>query len=228
MLGGAFTGVILPSASKVVALGDKMAQDRIAYDGTKYISIILCFCSFGMMSVSKEMLQIYVGSEYLYLDSWLIVWLLIILLSHNQAVSSLILSGSDIRPITYSTTVASIVGLLLCWFLIPSWGVGGTVIGFGVYNLIQILFYYLYYWPKMNIDSFRVFKSSFIPGVATGTIAMLSVKYGVEYVLWFNNGWIEFFTEGTAFTLLYVMMVYFFVLNKSDKVFFLKLIKRNN
>ena len=228
MLGGAFTGVILPSASKVVALGDKMAQDRIAYDGTKYISIILCFCSFGMMSVSKEMLQIYVGSEYLYLDSWLIVWLLIILLSHNQAVSSLILSGSDIRPITYSTTVASIVGLLLCWFLIPSWGVGGTVIGFGVYNLIQILFYYLYYWPKMNIDSFRVFKSSFIPGVATGAIAMLSVKYGAEYVLWFNNGWIEFFTEGTAFTLLYVMMVYFFVLNKSDKVFFLKLIKRNN
>ena len=102
------------------------------------------------------------------------------------------------------------------------------MIGFGVYNLIQILFYYLYYWPKMNIDSFRVFKSSFIPGVATGAIAMLSVKYGVEYVLWFNNGWIEFFTEGTAFTLLYVMMVYFFVLNKSDKVFFLKLIKRNN
>lgn len=228
MLGGAFTGVILPSASKVVALGDKTAQDRIAYDGTKYISIILCFCSFGMMSVSKEMLQIYVGPEYLYLDIWLLIWLLITTLSHNQAISSLILSGSDIRAITYSTAVASIIGLILCWFLVPYLGVGGTVIGFGVYNLIQILFYYLYYWPKMNIDSFRVFKSSFIPGVAIGAIAMLLVKYGIKYVLWIDNDWIKFFTEGTAFTLFYVMMVYFFVLNKSDKVFFLKLIKRNN
>ena len=80
----------------------------------------------------------------------------------------------------------------------------------------------------MNIDSFRVFKSSFIPGVATGAIAMLLVKYGIKYVLWIDNDWIKFFTEGTAFTLFYVMMVYFFVLNKSDKVFFLKLIKRNN
>lgn len=228
MLGGAFAGVILPSASKVVALGDKTAQDRIAYDGTKYISITLCFCCFGMMSVSREMLQIYVGLEYLYLDYWLIIWLFIPLLSHNQALSSLILSGSDIRPITYSTAVASVIGLLLCWFLIPSLGVGGTVVGYAAYNVIQILFYYLYYWPKkMNISSGRLFKSSFSPSFIVGGVSILLVRSGFKYVIGEQNTWVVFFCEGVLFLLLYAIMIYVFVLNAKDKAFFTQLFRKH-
>lgn len=228
MLGGAFMGVILPSASKVVALGDMNAQDRIAYDGTKYISITLSFCCFGMMSVSTDMLQVYVGNGYLYLDLWLNVWLLFTLCSHNQAISSLILSGSDIRAITYSTVVASIVGLLLCWFMIPYFEVGGTVIGFGAYNLIQILFYYLYYWPKkMKINSWKVFSSSFLPAACIGGLVMLIAKYGIPLICPQENHWIGLFIKGTVFTLIYVILICLVVLNKTDKEFFFKLIKKH-
>ena len=228
MLGGAFMGVILPSASKVVALGDKEAQDRIAYDGTKYITITLCFCCFGMMSVNKEMLQLYVGSDYLYLSVWLDLWLLTTLTAHNQAISSLILSGSDIRAITYCTIVSSLIGLVACWFLIPAFEVGGTVIAYGIYGLIQILFYYLYYWPKrMHIDSRKVFRSSFFPSVATGIVAMLLVRLGMKRIFWADNDWINFFMEGIAFTVLYMGMIYAFVLNAKDKGFFLKLIRKH-
>lgn len=228
MLGGAFMGVILPSASKVVALGDKEAQYRIAYDGTKYITIALCFCCFGMMSVNKEMLQLYVGNDYLYLSVWLDLWLLTTLTAHNQAISSLILSGSDIRAITYSTISASLIGLLACWFLIPVLEVGGTVIGYGIYGLIQILFYYLYYWPKkMHIDSRKVFRSAFLPSVMTGIIAMLLVRYGLRQILWSDNNWINFLLEGITFTLLYIITVYLCVLNTKDKDFFFKLIRKH-
>ena len=228
MLGGAFMGVILPSASKVVALGDKDAQERIAYDGTKYISITLCFCCFGMMSVSSEVLQIYVGTEYMYLDIWLLIWLLITTLSHNQAISSLILSGSDIRAITYSSAVASVAGLVLCWYLIPYFGVGGTVIGMGAYNIIQILFYYLYYWPKkMDINSVRVFKSSFFPSVLTGGVAMLLTRFGLRQLFGVGSVWMDFLMEGIVFTLLYIGMIYVVVLNARDKNFFLKLVRKH-
>lgn len=228
MLGGAFMGVILPSASKVVALGNKEAQDRIAYDGTKYITVTLSFCCFGMMSVSTDMLQVYVGSDYLYLDIWLVIWLLLTLCSHNQALSSLILSGSDIRAITWSTATASVIGLLLCWVTIPRFEVGGTVIGYGVYNLIQISFYYLYYWPKkMGIDSWRIFRSSFLPVACVGGFAMLLVRYGMPFICTLENHWAGLFLKGTAFTLFYVVLVYGVVLNKRDKDFFFKLIKRH-
>lgn len=228
MLGGAFMGVILPSASKVVALGDKEAQDRIAYDGTKYITITLCFCCFGMMSVSKEMLQLYVGSDYLYLGIWLDLWLLTTLTAHNQAISSLILSGSDIRAITYSTIAASIIGLLVCWISIPYLEVGGTVIGYGIYGMMQILFYYLYYWPKkMHINSGRVFRYSFFPSVAVGIVAMLLARFGLKQIFWTDNDWVNFLMEGFVFTILYIGMVYAFVLNTKDKGFFFKLIRKH-
>lgn len=228
MLGGAFMGVILPSASKVVALGDKEAQNRIAYDGTKYITIALCFCCFGMMSVSKEILQLYVGNDYLYLSVWLDLWLLTTLATHNQAISCLILSGSDIRTITYCTLVSSLIGLFVCWFLIPVFEVGGTVIAYGIYVLIQILFYYLYYWPKrMHINSGKVFRLSFFPSVAVGIAAMILVRFGLEQIVWIDNEWWNFLMKGFAFTLLYMGMVYTFVLNIKDKNFFLKLIRKH-
>ena len=37
----------------------------------------------------------------------------------------------------------------------------------------QILFYYLYYWPKkMHINSGKVFRYSFFPSVTAGIVAL--------------------------------------------------------
>ena len=76
MIGGAFLPVLLPSASKVRARNDMKSYYRVAYDGTKYISILLCFCTFGMMSIGPDILTIYVGEEYLYLIPWFNLWLI--------------------------------------------------------------------------------------------------------------------------------------------------------
>ena len=61
MLAGAFMGVLLPSTAKIIAEHNKEAYYKVAYDGTKYISIMLCFCCFGMMTVGSEILTLYVG-----------------------------------------------------------------------------------------------------------------------------------------------------------------------
>lgn len=221
-LGGAFMGVVLPSASKVVASGDMNAQHRIAYKGTKYISITLCFCCFGMISIVPELLLVYVGKEYLYLTFWLDLWLLATLAAHNQAISGLILAGSDIRAITYSTLVASVVGLLLCWFLIPFFDVGGTVIAYIAYCLVQILFYYCYYWPKvMNINSKRIFLQSFAPFVVIGTIISVVLRY-VTFTL---GVWPSLLIKGGAFSILYFMSI-ISILDQEDKRYFIGLIKK--
>ena len=63
MFAGAFMGVLLPSTAKIIAEHNKEAYYKIAYDGTKYISIMLCFCCFGMMTVGSEILTLYVGKS---------------------------------------------------------------------------------------------------------------------------------------------------------------------
>lgn len=223
MLGGTFMGVFLPSASKVVAMHNQSAQDQIAYQGTKFISIAICFCCFGMMSVSSEMLLVYVGKEYLYLTFWLDLWLWATLVTHNQAISSLILAGSDIRAITYSSIIASIIGLLLTWFLIPIYAVGATVIGYLVYCMIQILFYYFYYWPKvMKLNSVKVFLSSFAPYMCIGAFLCVGLRYLSFEDL---NIWFVLLLKGSCFGILYIVMTYF-VIDKQDKEFVYKLAKR--
>ena len=222
VLGGAFIGILLPYTSKVVANHDKRAYYRMAYDGTKYISILNCFCCFGMMTVSSEILTLYVGTSYLYLIPWLNLWLLCTLGTHNQAISSLILAGSDIRAISYSSVFASIIGLIFSWFLIPYYQIGGVCISFAIYMIIQLGFYYIYYWPKkMKIDSVRVFKNCFLPYVVLGVVLFYIVH---QIPLYFTPIYM-FFIKGMIFSILYLSILWV-IINKNDKVFIKKILRR--
>ena len=222
MLGGAFTGILLPSTSKVVANHDKKAYYRMAYDGTKYISMLICFCCFGVMSVGSEVLTLYVGKSYLYLIPWLNLWLLCTLGTHNQAISSLILAGNDIRAISYSSVIASIIGLLTAWFLIPYYEIGGVCIAFAVYAVIQLAFYYIYYWPrKMKINSMKVLKNCFVPYVILG----VALFYLIRQVPIFLAPIYMLFIKGIIFTILYFSILWV-IINKDDRAFIKKIVRR--
>lgn len=222
MLGGSFLGVLLPSVTKAVANNNTEAINHVVYDGTKYISLLLCFCSFGVISVAPELLNMYVGPKFAYLSVWLIGWLLLLTLSHNQAISSLILAGSDIRAITYSSIIASVLGLIACWFLIPKYQVGGTVLAYAVYMIIQMGFYYFYYWPrKMKINSWKVFYVCYGPYLLLGAI----LAFCCHYINVTDNKWIAFLVKGIFFAILYGVCS-FLLLNKNDKQFILKIVKK--
>lgn len=223
MFGSAFLGALLPSASKAVAQHNQSAYYKIAYDGTKYITIILCFCTFGMMTIGREVIIMYVGESYLYLVPWLNLWLLCTLSVHNQAISSLILSGSNIRAITYNTAIASIVGLILSWILIPYFQIGGVIISFVIYALIQLLFYYFYYWPKkMLINSKIVFFKSFFPYVVCGVFLYYMINYLVVFCI---SPLISFFIKGGCFTLFFFLFSYL-TTTRQDKEYLYSLCKK--
>lgn len=222
MTGGTFLGVALPWASKAVATHNQEAEDKIAYRGTKYVTIILVLCCFGMISISKDVLSLYVGESYLYLTGWLVLWLLTTLMGHNQAISSLILAGAGIRAITYNTAISAVIGLAVCWFTIPYWHIGGTIVGYGVYGLCQIVFYYIYYWPrKMGIDSKQVFTNSFLPFAVTGALLATALFY-VELPV---NHLMSLLAKGMSFLLVYLIATWM-LMAKEDKTFILSLVKK--
>lgn len=217
MLGGAFMSVLLPTASRIVAVNDTEGQHRMIYQGTRFVSIAICFCCFGMISVAPELITVYVGREYLYLIGWLDLWLLTTLCTHNQAISVIILAGADIRAITYCTIVSSMIGLLICWFTIPAYQVGGTVIGYAVYCIIQLGFYYFYYWPHvLHIDSLRVFFKSFLPYMGIGLLVATSLRL-VHFDI---SPWLVGMSKGFAFLFAYALLIVW-SLSKED-IHFLK------
>ena len=218
-----FLPVLLPSTAKIVARKDQKAYYKVAYDGTKYLSIVLCFCTFGMMAVGPDTLSLYVGEDYLYLIPWFNLWLICNLVSHNQAISSLILAGSDIRAITYSTIVASVLGLVASWFMIPQYQVGGVVIGFAIYGSIQMLFYYIYYWPrKMKISSWRVITYSVGPYILSGIIGYYVCRLLPDC----GGHWRNFFCYGLSFAVIYLVAT-MLLSTKEDRDFYLSILKRH-
>lgn len=219
--GGTIVGILLPSTAKVVAQHDKDAYYKVAYDGTKYISILICFLCFGMITVSSEVIVLYVGESYLQLLPWLSIWLLCTLSTHNQAISSLILAGTDIKVLSYSSAVASILGLLVCWFLIPSFQIGAVCLSYIAYLAIQLGFFYFYYWPqKMHIQSKKVFLECFSPFVFVGIISCLIVeKIPFEY----DCLWLSGFIKGFLFSIIYLCSSFLFI-SKNDKKFLKKLL----
>lgn len=222
MMSGAFIGALLPSTSRVIAKHNKEAYYKVAYIGTEYITIVVSFFCFCLMAMGSDLLTIYVGKEYLYLIPWLNLWLLCMLGNHNQAISSLILAGTDIRAISYSSVVASIAGLLVTWFTIPIYQIGGTVIGFVVYMAAQMAFYYFYYWPRrMAINSLHVFLRSFLPFLIVGIDCYIIV----QYLPLSDNSWINVLARGSFFTLLYGIAVWA-IITKEDRKFGRKTIKR--
>lgn len=223
MFAGAFMGVLLPSTAKVVAEHNKEAFYKVAYDGTKYISVMICFCCFGMMSVGPDVLTLYVGKPYLYLIPWLNLWLICTLSTHNQAISSLILAGTDIRAITYSSVIASVVGLVLSWILIPYYNIGGVCIAFFVYGLIQMLFYYCYYWPvKMKISSSKVFLGCFMPYVVIG-----SALYWIISMLCISEvAMVQFLIKGVIFAVFFILLS-ILMMTKDNRKFIFRILKNN-
>lgn len=216
-----FMSALLPSSAKVVARDDKKAFYRVAYTGTKYLSTVCSFCCFGMIAISNEVISLYVGDSFLYLVPWLNLWLLCTLVSHNQAISSLILSGTDIKPVTYNTAISSLTGLLAAWLLIPEYQIGGVVIAFCIYVVMQLLFYYLYYWPrKMKIDSWKVFSESFAPAVATGSILVIA---GNIWKLHDIPTSLSLIIKATLFSIFFAVGTYLFF-NKEDKAFISKFV----
>lgn len=225
MLGGSFLSVIMPSASKAVALRDKEAQNKIAYQGTKYITIALCFCCFGVISISPTLLTIYVGREYLYLTLWLDLWLATTLINHTQAVSSLILSQNNIRAITYATIVASVIGVVLCWFLVPYFGVGGTVLSYGTYGFVLLVFYYCYYWPKvMKLHSLKILSNAVLPSIVLALFPALAIRFLSDKLPVLNN-YLNFILYGVIFAITYIILIWLITFSKEDKSFFRGLLR---
>ncbi len=221
--GGIFLGVLLPTTSRIVAKENQNAIEKVIYAGSKYISIILCFCSFGMMGIGKEMITLYVGESYVHLLPWFCLWLFCVLNMHTSVITSIILAGTKIQGIAGCIIFCSCVGLVLTWFLIPSFGVGGTVLALCVYVVCELLFYYVWYWPrKLNVRSGYIFFRLFLPYVLIGAVLAWLVS---QHIGAFSSVWLTFLVKGSAFAIAYAAACALLMTGR-DWEFFRAILKR--
>ncbi|WP_372774343.1 lipopolysaccharide biosynthesis protein [Mangrovibacterium sp.] len=164
-IGGMLISILLPKTSKAIQQKNRKSIEQIAYEGTKYTSIIVILLCLPIILSAKEILSLYVGDSYAHLSIWLSVWVATItLFLHGSPTASLVLATGKTRMLVYSSAIACIVSIALNAILCSYYGVGSAVIGYLVYIIIQMAFYYLYFNQKiLELDSLKVFKSFIFP-----------------------------------------------------------------
>ncbi len=175
-IGGIFISIFLPKTSKLLQENNNEEIRHFAYTATLYTSIIIVALAMPFILCGKEIITLYVGSEYIHLTPWLIAWIFTILFYlHNSPVASLVLATGKTRMLVYSSAIASIVSLLTNAIFCSSFEAGSAVLGYAVYIAIQMSFYYFYFNNKvLKLKSWKVFKSFIIPALL-GSVALLTV-----------------------------------------------------
>lgn len=164
-IGGSIISILLPKTSKAVQRNDRIAIEKMAYEGTRFTSILVAFLCFPIMLNARELLTLYVGIGYQHLAIWLSLWVFTLtLFLHNTPVASLVLATGKTRMLVYSSAIACVVSMVINALLTSGLGVGSAVIGYLMYIVIQVLFYYLYFNNKiLGLKSLMVFKSFIVP-----------------------------------------------------------------
>ena len=215
---GSLMGILLPITSKLDSndKGNAETEALIIYDFTKIITILLSFLVFGLVLISKPFLLIYIGSDYLGLTMWLSLWAFSFLGNHIVAISAIVLAKNNLKTITYFTVFSCVVSLLICWFFCEEYKIGGVVFSIISYSLLQLLFYYTYYYPKvMRLNSKKIFITSFLIPTLIGMASFFIVDLMLNFFK-FGNNWSEIFSKGFVYVLLFFIAVNFFSVKIKD------------
>lgn len=216
-IGGVFMQVLLPSASKAYAEGDSRRMERLIFESTRYISAFLAFMVFVLILNAGDLLALYMGEDYRGLSAWLSIWLLTVLLSlHNTPVASLVLSTGKTKPLVYSSGIACMASLPVTALLADSLQAGAAVVGYLVYMVLQVGFFYGYYIPRvLQLNGSRLLLHAFLPAVA-GASGALVAACGLSDWLSLPAGYGTLIVKTGIFAVTYGLFLLVAVVRPSD------------
>lgn len=222
---GTFTQVLLPIVSKMKVSGDINGLTKIVNQGTRLANIFLTLIVFSIIISCNELINVYVGQDFINIEKWLILWLLMLLLSHRNVMTSLVFAQSELRPVAVMGGIAMCIALVAYIILIPYFGVGGAVIGYFIHDLIHTCFYYFYYFPKyVKINVIPNLLEKIIP---TWVVAMfLTILLTCLFNNLVLNKTLTILLKSGSFAILFCICAFIFLLTKEDKLFILNRLKR--
>ena len=221
---GVFNQILLPLVSKSVARENHEEIFQILHRGTKYISIFIVSVICILVINIEQILELYVGSEYTQLSSWAIVALITLLSLHSAPVSALIMARGRLVPLIIFSALNAILSIGLISLLTPQYGVGGAIISFLIYTILQQSFIYGFYiriYYKIPVR--RILVQGFVFPVFAGAIAAVCSIILVE-LLGIETNVAQMFFNSSLFAAIYASLCLGFIVKpKEVKSLFIEL-----
>ena len=225
VFGSVFIMSMLPASSKLTRDQDIHARQTLLVKGTRYVTFFLSFVLLPVAVLRSEFLYLYVGEQFLHLDDLVVVMCLTMLFQiHLSAVVSMIYAIGRLREIVAFTLVSAVVSLTITALLGMEYGVAAAVCAFTVYIVMQLIFYYIYYIPKViKSDPWEIFARGFLPGYLVWMLGFIMLTAISEFIVFEELLWtLSFYFILTI--LVYAAVAWFFV-TEEEKHVILKLVR---
>lgn len=163
------------------------------------------------------------GSDYTYLYSWLVLWIILVLFQiHSTPANALILAYGKTKLLVCVSAIACIISIIINAILASKIGVGSSIIGYSTYIMVNLLCYYLLMYKKiLQLKRIRIFSAFFVP-TFLGCIALVATYY-LTYKLDVPIGNLRFqqicsfMIKGIIWLLIYSSMIFVFKIVRYKK-----------
>ncbi len=213
---GVFAQILLPLISKSVALEEHEKISQILHKGTKYISIFVVSLICILVINIEQILELYVGSEYTHLSSWAIVALITLLSLHSAPVSSLIMARGRLAPLILFSAINAMVSLGLIALLTTAYGVGGAILSFLIYTILQQSFIYGFYIRKyFKIPVGMLLIKGFLFPVFVGAIAVVC-SITLVNLIYIETNLVKILINSSIFIFIYASLCLRFIVKPKE------------
>lgn len=211
------SGLLLPRISIMVAnnaSSEELTAIMIKFGRIQYV--IMGFLLSGFFLYGKEFIGLWAGSEYIKSYYMILIIMIPITIPLIQNTGLSILQAKNLMG--FRSLVLIVIGLINVLISIPLAilyeGIG-VAMGTGISYLIgNIIIMNIYYHKKININ-IPLFWNNIIM-MSIPMLAALSIGYGINYLLT-TNSILHLFIKICLFTILYLLLMWFFGFNGYER-----------
>lgn len=214
----AISKTYIPAISEQEASGDHEMVRSIYISGTRYMIIVSNLLSIGMIVLGGAFIAIWMGPKYKELGETVLILLFInqYFQGPQQISYSILLGLSKQKYYSYMSIVVSMANLLLSVLLVQKLGIVGVALG----AVIPQVLFYGFYVPWLTLKTVDVsvwfyFRKTHLTGVIPTLVLFFSLKYIASYH--FPDGYIELLVSAVLCAMLYLIVVFYIMLDKSEQ-----------
>ncbi|MFC1747517.1 oligosaccharide flippase family protein [Pseudomonadota bacterium] len=216
-----------PAISAQESKKDMDSIKEMYISGTKYMIIISNLLTVGIMVLGGALIAIWMGPKYKELcETVLMVLFINLFVQGPQLISYSVLQGLAKQKVySYVSLGVSIANLVLSIILVQKWGIVGVAIATTVPQVIFYgVFVPLFTLNVLKLSVWQYFKKTYLVTVVP-TVVLFAVLAGVDRYL-YPESYLTLILFAILCALIYIVFVYFFSLDKSEKATCVRYMKK--
>lgn len=217
VLSTGLNGLFLPKVSRLVHSGSRESIIDLMIRVGRIQLYLICLIFFGFVVLGRDFVLLWVGNHFhnvYYILIFLIISNIVSLTQHIA--NDLVLVENQIRKTSLLIFATSTIGLIIACVLAPCYGAVGCAIGTGAGLCIYQLFVNVFYRHVMGIDVLRFFKECHMR-ILPISILIAVIFYFIMQRFTIDT-WLEFIIAGAIFAVSYLLICYFLLFSKEEKI----------